>query len=152
MSNVIEEYYKKERNNLIKRIKNRAGSIDNAEDVVQEAFCRALQYFDAYNSKGDFGGWFNSILENALKQFKNEEKMGGATLHIEEVEEDFHDEIVDHYLPAMKNLKPHHQKIVTLYFKKGYTMPEIANATNTNIRSVEKFLERFKEKIRVGND
>lgn len=151
--NVVEEFYRKEYDSLVRRVKNRAGSIENAEDVVQEAFCKALQYYDTCINKDNFGAWFRPILDNTLKDNQREERLGGMSLSIEEVEdEDIHDEIVDHYLPSVKRLKPLHKKIVHMYFQLGNTKKEIAEILGVSFETVNTTIRRFSEKLRVGND
>lgn len=149
---IVEQYYRKEYNNLIKRVKNRSGSLENAEDVVQESFAKALQYLKSYNPKIDFGAWFNSILENELKDYMRVERIGGMSLSIDDIEEESHDVVIDNYLPNLKKLNPLHRKFADMYFHKGYTIKEIAEITCAKFSTVDKFLERFRAKIRVGND
>ena len=60
---IIEEFYKENFDKLVVQLSRRAGSLENAEDIVQEAFLRALTYKDAYNPKlNQFSTWFNGIL------------------------------------------------------------------------------------------
>jgi len=45
MNKQLERFYKTNYLTLIKRVSHRAGGPYNAEDVVQEAFVRALKYW-----------------------------------------------------------------------------------------------------------
>lgn len=68
----IEQFFKKEYNILVKRIRARGMQGADAEDVVQEAFYRALKYRDTYNPKHQpIGAWFNTIMNNAFKDYRH---------------------------------------------------------------------------------
>lgn len=79
---MIEEHYRERRDNLVKIFANRAGGDYNAEDVVQIAFERALRYKSSFRPDvQEFGAWFNTIINNSLRDFKMDERrmgMGGA--------------------------------------------------------------------------
>jgi len=65
---VIEDYYRKNFKRLVNISRGRAGSYHNAEDVVQEAFTRALKYHKSYNpAMTAFDAWFSRILDNSLR-------------------------------------------------------------------------------------
>lgn len=40
------------------------GNVDEAHDLVQEAFCRVIRAWDRFDQSQDFGNWFISILRN----------------------------------------------------------------------------------------
>ncbi len=40
------------------------GNVDEAQDLVQEAFFRVIRGWDGFDQKQDFGNWFISILRN----------------------------------------------------------------------------------------
>lgn len=81
MRETIEQFYIDNHETYIKRIYRQAGGLANAEDVVQEAFLRALQYSDSYTVRedSDMEKWFNSILRRALVDFKRIETKQGMT-------------------------------------------------------------------------
>lgn len=69
---IITQHYKDNYRRLIKRMTFRAGTEWDAEDVVQEAYARALRYQDSFDGT-NFDRWFNTILNNALREHKNNE-------------------------------------------------------------------------------
>ena len=44
-----------------------AGNEQDARDLVQEAFARALKYFEKYDPARPFGPWVNRILKNVFE-------------------------------------------------------------------------------------
>lgn len=82
MREAIEEFYRENCDLYVRRLSRQAGSYSNAEDVVQEAFLRALQYSDSYtiSDNNNLEKWFNSILRRALVDFKRIETKQGMVV------------------------------------------------------------------------
>lgn len=49
------------------------------EDVVQEAFSRALQFIESYDPEKRIESWFLTILNNCYNDYYNAEQMRGAS-------------------------------------------------------------------------
>lgn len=81
MREQIEQFYLANHDLYVKRLSRKAGSVQNAEDIVQEAFLRALFYADSYAAREDqdMEKWFNSILRRALVDFMRVETKQGMT-------------------------------------------------------------------------
>ena len=47
------------------------------EDALQEAYCRACQYWSSYDFTRDFDAWIFGLLRNATRQIVIEEKRHG---------------------------------------------------------------------------
>ena len=60
----------------------------DAEDVVQEAFCNAMRYVDAYVDKEKLENWFGTILSNAANDFARQERRTGMTSDEDELTDD----------------------------------------------------------------
>ena len=74
---MIEQFYKENYNILVKRIQARRMQECDAEDVVQEAFVRALKYADSFNPDfHEIGAWFNTILNNSFKEYRHDNYTG----------------------------------------------------------------------------
>lgn len=70
---IIEIHYRENFNRLVHQLSGRSGGWHNSQDVIQDAYMRAWQYFDTFDKDtGDFEAWFNSILHNSLRAFHNE--------------------------------------------------------------------------------
>src|SRR5574341_450857 len=70
--NLIEEHYRAYANILVKRLSNKMGSRYEAEDVVQETYVRACQYWQSYDKELKFNSWINGILGNCIKAKMND--------------------------------------------------------------------------------
>jgi RNA polymerase sigma factor (sigma-70 family) len=149
----LEDYYADNFNNLVKRITNQAGNVHNAEDVVQEAFVRAIQYLPSYDGKLPFENWFSRILQNALRQFKLEERNYGMNMSNEEVDIPcpiclenkrlVHD--VKNYIRA--NIPKDEQEILILYYIRGYSFQDIVRITDEKYRRVNYVVYKFNDTI-----
>lgn len=151
---VLEEYFKKEYNNLCKKVARRAGSPENAEDVVQEAFYRALKYWNSYNPATKIGAWFNTILNNACKDKMRDERMAGASIEFEEelfdgVEMSQTDANTAEHIRKLINAKPYPLcEVLRLYYEKGYKSIEIKQILDVEHGTVRQAVWRFKEEVR----
>lgn len=78
MSEALEKYYKDNYDRLVKSYTRRCGTPWDAEDVVQEAFTRALTYIDRYDTREPIANWITRIVYIAFCAWKNEQKAGPA--------------------------------------------------------------------------
>lgn len=152
---ILEEFYKRSYNDLCKRVANRAGGAYNAEDVVQEAFLRALKYWGSYNpERRSVGAWFNTILQNALKDFSKEERMIGMTV---EFDEELCDGLVmsqtaTHMLRKVRELIESKdgltREILELYFLHSYKPRDIVKVLDVKVKTVDTYVFRFKQEVK----
>lgn len=152
---VLEEFYKREYNNLVKRVNRRAGTPENAEDVVQESFYRAIKYWDSYDdTKKTIGAWFNTILNNALKDFKRDELNYGMCLELDEEQLDGVEmsqtdgDMLKRIGMFIDGKNESHREILDLYFHKGYKPREIAQITDVDNKTIRMAIWRFKEDVK----
>src|SRR5690349_12939216 len=61
---IIEEHYRRNYRRLCNIMVRRVG-YSNAEDAVQEAYARALQYWEGAQPIENFGAWFMKVCFNA---------------------------------------------------------------------------------------
>lgn len=157
MKELIEDLY---RTVFTKKAKNISrlfrGDFSVAEDIVQEAFTRALRFSHLYNpDKGNIETWFNAILINVVKDFRlNQEKVTGLA----------------HELYTLRNTDPacitptpeywwyvslkfsgvlneKHKRVVELFFVYGYTSKEIALVEGTSVSNVTTIIKRFRKMV-----
>lgn len=69
MYNTIEEHYRSNFGSSVSKLRGRYG-ID-AEDIVQEAYVRALTYHATFQYDGDFNRWFGRILANTILTYRH---------------------------------------------------------------------------------
>ena len=126
----------------------------NAEDVIQEAFCRALKYIDTFDARySELGTWFSKIARRAQYDFLRNETLQGLVREEQPKEEPMVD------LPALgistlKELEDHiearkdnHRDILHLAYIKGYRPREIVEIVDDNLANVYTVLKRFKEEM-----
>lgn len=151
---VLEEFYKERREDLLRRLAYGAGSPEAAEDVLQEAFVRALTYWDTFDPQHkELGAWFNTIMKNALKDFKREEWLFGMGEEFDEEQYDPQEmpvnetELVKKIYEMVDGKIEDHQEILLLYFEKNYSPKDIANITNYKVKTIKQVVWRFKTEV-----
>jgi RNA polymerase sigma factor (sigma-70 family) len=155
MKSEIESLFKEQYKRYVKRVSYRVGGIPNAEDVVMEAFTRALTYKKAFDMKrGVLEEWFNTILNNSIRDFKKDERLGGMTTIDSEEElseslEDtlYKDEMVAIMDKEMAELGDERSDALRLYFGLGLSPAEIAECTNMRVKTIKQTVWRFKKKM-----
>jgi RNA polymerase sigma factor (sigma-70 family) len=151
----IEQFYRDNYDALVKRFNRRAGGIENAEDVVQEAFCRALKYHDSFNpDRQELGAWFNTIINNTLVRHQKEQMLKGVSIPYEECEqEEVHEcdnekkHLIADILERMYSKSSKTKNILYLYFVQGYKMSEISQVVDEKYKSVQMSIHRFKREV-----
>lgn len=149
---LIEQHYRDNLQKLTKRMTFRSGSDQDAQDIVQEAYYRALKYIGSFNGES-FDRWFSRILNNCLREFKNNEK-GFAGVSFEEEEVDgtpctYYDERVMseiHDLIATKSLVQ--MEVLTLHLKQGYTAKDVSEITEYSYANCHKIINRFQQELK----
>lgn len=154
----IEKFYKEAYPRKVKRmtvILN--GDCFAAEDIVQEAFCRALKYCHIYNeNKSTLEVWFNSILFHVLFDWKRAEKHTSVNQNMlspqDSLEYNKLRENPEFRILVLKEINlvknETHKKILRLFFIFGYSSKEISEMglgiSQTNVTTV---VNRFKESL-----
>lgn len=148
---LIEELYD-ERQVLINRVRFRVGSPVDAEDIVQEAFARALKYIGSWNPDyKPLAAWFNTIMNNACKDFQREERVKGMGMMHDYESRLLDDEMADSELveKIIKDMGVTSQsEVLRMYFLLGYTPREIAQVHELKPQSISNIIQRFKLDMR----
>jgi RNA polymerase sigma factor (sigma-70 family) len=154
----IEEFYRKNfdiKVRLITRLM--LGDKSSAEDIVQEAFCRAIKFEDTFDERvASFETWFNSILFNCFREHKN--MMFNKPINntqelcpehlIQEINADNSEErrrIIEHKIRKVPNSI--HRRVLTLFFIYGYNSREIGQLGEVTQTNVTTIVTRFREKF-----
>lgn len=150
----LEEFYLDNFEDLVRRVYSQAGGKENAEDVVQEAFARALHYLHTFDGKQPFENWFSRILQNSLRQFKVDERNYGMNMSDEEADvpcpicvenkQLIHD--VRNYI--RRDVDEDEREILELYYIKGYGFQDIVRITDEKYRRVNYVVYKFNDTIR----
>jgi RNA polymerase sigma factor (sigma-70 family) len=145
----IEEAYKKEKPRFIARLRKAGRSLQEAEDLVHDAYAELLESLPAVPDIRNLPAWINSLLgrrmidswrhervrraagETSVAQETLEEIIGGAGLdpHDEYVRESLSDALDD----AIKALPEPQRKVIEAQVFGGMTFREIAEGTGESI-------------------
>lgn len=151
MTDFIEKHYRENYNRIIKRMTFRAGGIHQAEDIVQEAYARALKYYVPARID-EFDKWFSMVLNNTFNDYMRDEI---GLSYIEEDDEPLglvecglvtsqtRREVYD--IISTKSLVQ--QEVLGLHLHQGYSPTDIANTTEHSYANVHKIIQRFKDEL-----
>lgn len=159
MNDIIKKHYEENYDILVKRMGKRLDCVEDGEDVVQEAFTRALQYYKTWT--GDrFENWFNVILSNVYKRFVTERRMGGLSKPLDDSLDELEPIIIDHFKALSKaeikkfigTKQGEDKDILTLNLIFGYSVSEISQllgiktkrATNILYQTTLEIKERYR--------
>ncbi len=150
----LTEYYADNFDRLVKKVSYRAGGLHNAEDVVQEAFTRAVQYIDSYDSdRKPLPNWFNSILQNALKNFNQQERIQGMVKEIDRVvnleDQVYQGQVIQKVLDYISRRRDPDKDILNHFVVLGYSYKEIAQLLDVNIHAVHHCIRQFYATVRT---
>lgn len=155
MHDLLDKFFRENYVELCKRVYHRSGGIHNSEDVVQEAFARSLHYQDSFNPEiKELGAWFNTILNNALRDHMKAERMSGCSVEYDEfLDEPYQPTEEEQQLYKLINKviesKPQpYRDVLFLYFNRDYKPKEIARVVEFTNANVRKIVERFKVEMR----
>jgi len=160
---IIVGHYTKNKGTLMNKIKRRVFDHQDAEDVLMDAFVKAISYQHAYDPKQEVGKWFNTILNNAIRDYRTKflkEKSGAnhnANYEFDETLEEM--AVIDHNLEIdWATLEAIKQEIadrigttntaLRMYFLDGYEPKDIAGLTDTTSAVVRSIIHRFKQEMR----
>lgn len=130
----------------------RAGTEWDAEDVVQEAYARALKYYGSFNGE-DFGRWFSTILNNTLREYKNIEK-GVAAESFEEEESAgttcsyYSDRIMGEVYSLIDTKSLVQIEVLTLNIKQGFSPKDISYITDVSYSAARQIVLRFRNELK----
>jgi DNA-directed RNA polymerase specialized sigma24 family protein len=68
---LFDAHYRSNYAGLVKKVYRTAGSLHNAEDIVQESYARALEYYA--DTVEDFDKWFSTVMFNVMRDHKRAE-------------------------------------------------------------------------------
>jgi|SRR5690554_309416 len=156
MREELTAYYEQSFDTLTKSLSGRVGGMANAEDIVQEAFVRALTYLDTYiPGRVQIQTWFSPILRRAMYDHKRQELRQGMTtekLEAEESEEEFKgvDQATMGEIEEEINKRPQsHAEVLRLHILYGYPRRAIVEITDVSLTNVGTILDRFKADMKV---
>lgn len=153
MIHTIEEHYRDNFQRLCKRMSFRAGEEWSGQDVVQEAYARALKYHRSFNGD-NFDRWFHTILNNALREYKNIQK-GHTTIEYEdEMDKEgspcamYPQRIVAQLFDLIHTKTPVQTEVLMLHFHQEYTARDISHMTDYKYAKIHQIIQRFRNELK----
>ena len=160
---IVEAHYRKHYKTLVNHMRNRVPNKSHhlAEEVVQEAYCRALKYFDGFNPEiKPFSTWFNRILNNSCSSCMQEE--GGNSLSMDDDDQDLEPyrimedvsipfDLVVLIQESMKKQKQDVYEVLNMFFNLGMKTREIAECVEYNHGNIRQIIRRFRIKFEDEN-
>jgi RNA polymerase sigma factor (sigma-70 family) len=149
----IENHYRANRNTIVKKFRNTAGSYASSEDVVQEAYARALQYWNSYDAAQPLDRWFNRILLNCLSDAKKSERATSSSEDAVATEDEFPPNALDKLMlqdvRKLVDKEPDNiRTILDLYLFKQYKAKEISEIVPETHGNVRLIVHNFRKKLR----
>jgi len=153
MYDVIEKYYRENFDRLVKRFTKYYNDKSRAEDVVQEAFCRACLYINNYNPEQEFGSWFNTIANNCGKQNTKQEMRHGAVDYEELPEQEAPDEIIpkviyNQVVERIEKKDGYVRDILRRVFIDNLSIADVMHLTSQSASNVKRIVFEFRKEIR----
>jgi RNA polymerase sigma factor (sigma-70 family) len=149
---LIEDHYKKNKDGLIKTFRRILRSHHLAEEVVQEAYTRALTYYKAFNKNSSFDKWFSMILTNSMKDKTAAERMHGQNLDDERDLElphpGFNIVYLDQVRQFIESQPGNVRNILTFYFFNQLSSREIAEIVPERDTKIRQIIMEFREQLR----
>lgn len=152
MYQLIEDHYLKNRQKLLKRLSFRAGGFHQAEDIIQEAYYRAMKYYGSCRD-GEFDQWFSMIVQNCFNDYMREES--GLSYLEEEDEQEGSvdcsitgDQTIKEVYALIKAKDEAPRLILSLHVKHDYSAIDISKITPYTYAMVHKTISRFRQEVR----
>jgi len=146
----IVVHYNQHHDGLVKLMGFRAGTKWAGEDVVQEAYARAIRYRETCDLDR-FDRWFATILKNCLRDMKREDEGRSVTVRDDE------DILIDcgmlkretcrEVVKEIDAMSPVQKEVLYLFFLQGYQPIDIAQITEYSYQQVHQIIQRFKKKL-----
>lgn len=158
----IEKCFREHWDEFVKKISRRCVNPSDAEDVVSEAFKRAIMYRQSYKpEKQAIHIWIFTIVLNSYHDYIADLFKRGMTVqvndaHIEGYERDFGDGVLAEQILGEINSMPEGQAkdCLGMYYGLGMTPREIALVSPVNAKFIRNTVYRFKsmlvEKLKLG--
>jgi DNA-directed RNA polymerase specialized sigma24 family protein len=136
----------------LKRLSFRAGTEWDAEDIIQEAYCRALKYQESYDGK-HLDQWMSTIMNNSLREHKNNEKgFAGPSFEEEEAEGTpcsyYPSRVVGEIYDLIDTKSVLQIEVLTMYVKHGYSAMDISRITDYTYAVTHQIIQRFKNELK----
>lgn len=152
MNEFIESHYRENYKRLLKRLTFRAGGLHQAEDILQEAYARALQYFNSVRVE-EFDKWFSIVINNCYNHYMRDEI---GLSYIEEEDEPlgsidcsmYGDQVLREVYEVVQTKSESQIEILVLHLKFGYSPVDISRISDYSYAQIHKTIQRFRKEVK----
>lgn len=152
----IEQHYRDNYDRLVMLCNKYLHNMERAEDVVQEAYTRALTYWESVpNAEEEIYPWFQTILNNCIRENWKSERIQGMSENIEDFQEEIQIKasgipsiILSQVEKRIADTPENVQKILQLFFLQQFTTKEIAELVPETANNIRVIVHRFREGIK----
>lgn len=151
----VYQLYSKAMFNICYRITNH---LEEAEDILQEAFLKAFRNMEQYRSDATFGAWLKKIVIHQAINHMKKKKLTLVDMEqqsIEGISTDTSDNFSEMKLEINKvrdsilKLPDGYRIVLSLYLLEGYDHKEIADILNISESTSKSQYNRAKKKLRT---
>jgi RNA polymerase sigma factor (sigma-70 family) len=131
-----------------------AGNLNNAEDVVNEAFFKAFTKLELFDNRYPFKAWFRRIIINTcIDQYRSSLHHQSLSLTDQVMEIEQEDSIVEdltqqQIFDLLDQLPPAYRTVFNLYVVDGFTHEEIGTTLGISVGSSKSNLSRARQHIK----
>ncbi len=129
-------------------------TIENAEEVLMEGFCKVFQKIDMYSGIGSFEGWIRRIMTNEAlmfirKDYKFNDHDDIQDIQVEAVEISIEDTLAaSDILKLLDQLPTGYRTVFNLYVMEGFKHREIADMLGISINTSKSQLILAKKRLK----
>ena len=143
--------YQSELRNFLRRLTK--GDLTRADDLAQETFIKAYRSISKFRGQAKFSSWlyriaYNHFLNDCRKR-REALSSDGEFDHIPDRTHVSPKGLAADVNAAFAQLRPDEAAVLDLYYKKGLTHTEVADALGMPVGTVKSHLSRGKEKLKT---
>lgn len=150
----LASLYETNRTTFVRKIRPYVRGYDVAEDIVQDAFTRAVSRHKQYDPrKGSLKGWFTKILFSCVWSYLRAVRKSPPTFDIDLVSESelpATEEEINLYEYIENTHNPCHKQVLIGYFVLGYSYKELAEMLGMTQDNCRKVVQRFRDQEKVN--
>lgn len=129
-------------------------TIENAEEVMVEAFCKVIQKIDLYSGQGSFEGWIRRVVINEAlmflrKNYRFSEHVDITEVPVQAVHVTIEDELsANEIMKLLEQLPTGYRTVFNLYVLEGFKHKEIAEMLEISINTSKSQLILAKKRLK----
>lgn len=131
-------------------------SVEEAEDVLQEAFIRVFTSIHTFRGKGSLEGWIRKIMVNtalnhlkSIASFRFHEDLDDLAEAHQPESQQVNDMEINHLISVIKELPKGYRAVFNLFEIEGYSHQEIANMLGCTVNTSKSQLLKAKRMLQI---